>query len=123
MGNALRIVVSSSEPKFEKEANLLVKNIDKEVTQQEIYGKFSAFGNVISCKLETYPNSKESRGYAYVQFEKPEDAQRATEALNGQDINGKKIEVTTKKEKKDLDKKDAKPASFENNNLFVKNLP
>jgi polyadenylate-binding protein len=123
MGNALRIVVSSSEPKFEKEANLLVKNIDKEVTQQEIYDKFSAFGNVISCKLETYPNSKESRGYAYVQFEKPEDAQRATEALNGQDINGKKIEVTTKKEKKDLDKKDAKPASFENNNLFVKNLP
>jgi RNA recognition motif-containing protein len=74
MGNALRIVKSSSDPKFEKEANLLVKNIDKEVTQQEIYDKFSAFGNVVSCKLETYPNSKESRGYAYVQFEKPEDA-------------------------------------------------
>ena len=66
MGNALRIVVSSSDPKFEKDANLLVKNIDKEVTQQEIFDKFKAFGNVVSCKLETLPTSKESRGYAYV---------------------------------------------------------
>ncbi len=123
MGNALRIVKSTSEPKFEKDANLLVKNIDKEVTQQEIYDKFSAFGNVVSCKLETYPNSKESRGYAYVQFEKPEDAQRAIDTLNGQELKGKKLEVTTKKEKKDLDKKDAKPTAVESNNLFVKNLP
>ena len=69
MGLALRIVKSESNPSFNKESNLLVKNISQDVTQQEIFDKFKAFGNVISCKLETYPNSKESRGYAYVQFE------------------------------------------------------
>jgi RNA recognition motif-containing protein len=58
--------------------------------------------------LETYPNSKESRGYAYVQFERPEEAKSAIDALNGQEYKGKKLEVATKIDKKELGK-DAKP--------------
>ena len=74
MGLALRIVKSESNPTFNKESNLLVKNIAPEVTQQEIFDKFKSYGRVISCKLETLPNSKESRGFAYVQFEHKEEA-------------------------------------------------
>ena len=126
MGLALRIVKSETEPqsKFDKKANLLVKNIDKDVTQQDIFALFSQYGNVISCKLETFPTSKESRGYAYVQFEKEEEATNAINALNDHELKGKKLEVTTKKDKVDIDKvKDSKPTSSESNNLFVKNLP
>jgi|LauGreDrversion4_2_1035121.scaffolds.fasta_scaffold91890_2 polyadenylate-binding protein len=125
MGLALRIVKSDPEPKFNKESNLLVKNIAQDVTQQEIFEKFKAYGNVVSCKLETYPNSKESRGYAYVQFDNVEEAKKAIEALNNQDFKGKKLEVTTKIDKEELKKgKDPKPSAIgESNNLFVKNLP
>jgi polyadenylate-binding protein len=123
MGLALRIVKSEAEGqnKFNKEANLLVKNIDKDVTQQEIFDKFQEFGTVISCKLETYPNSKESRGYAYVQYDKIEEAKNAIDALNEKDFKGKKLEVVTKNDKKDG--KSTKPTTSESNNLFIKNLP
>ena len=102
-GQALRIVHSVNELKFDVDANLLVKNIDKETTQQEIFDMFKAFGSVESCKLETYPNSKESRGYAYVQFAQKADAEKAIEALNGKEYKGKKLEVSklNKDKKKD----------------------
>lgn len=66
-GLSLRIV--HSVPKFEvnEKANLLIKNIDKEVTQQELYESFRQFGDIVSCKLETFNDGK-SRGYAYIQF-------------------------------------------------------
>lgn len=54
----------------------------------------------MSCKLETYPN-KESRGYAYVQFEKVEEAKAAIEALNEKEFKGKKLEITIKIDKKE----------------------
>lgn len=40
MGSALRIVKSESNPIFNKDSNLLVKNIALDVTQQEIFEKF-----------------------------------------------------------------------------------
>ena len=70
---SLRIMRSSSDPKtklFQEAANLLVKNIDKEVTQSGLYDIFKVHGDITSCKLETYPDGKTSRGYAYVQFTK-----------------------------------------------------
>lgn len=48
-----------------EKANLLVKNIDKDVTQQELFEQFKKFGNIVSCKLETYQDGK-SKGYAYI---------------------------------------------------------
>jgi polyadenylate-binding protein len=71
--------------------------------------------------LETYPNSKESRGYAYVQYDKIEEAKNAIDALHEKDFKGKKLEVVAKIDKKDG--KSTKPTSSESNNLFVKNLP
>lgn len=77
-------MLSSSNPKeqFNDNANLLVKNLDKQVTQQEVYDLFKSFGKIVSAKLETYPNSKESREFAFVQFQKEEEAEAAIKALN-----------------------------------------
>jgi polyadenylate-binding protein len=125
LGLALRIVHSSSNPKEQQveNANLLVKNLDKSVTQQDIFNLFKSFGNIISAKLETYPNSKESREFAYVQFQKEEEAEAAIKALNETEYKGKKLDVAklAKKEKK---KNEPTPAPVvKKNNLFVKNLP
>ena len=94
-GQALRIVLSNSNPKeaFNEKANLLVKNIDKDVTQQEIHDLFQSHGKILSCKLETYPDSKGSKGMAFVQYEDEKEAEAALLALNGADVKGKKLEV------------------------------
>lgn len=118
-GQPLRIVHSQPN-KFEynEKANLLIKNIDKTVTQQELFEIFKEVGPIVSCKLETYPDGQ-SRGYAYVLFETEEDADKAINSLNNSELKGKIIEVT-KHEKRD---KREPTTNVKFNNLFVKNLP
>ena len=123
-GQAIRIVYSSAEPKYNENANLLIRNIDKEVTQQEIFNLFKPFGDIVSAKLETYPESKESKGLAYIQYEDEAHAEAALNAINNHELKGKKLEVLkhNKKDKKKTDNPVA-PVVAKKNNLFVKNLP
>lgn len=78
---------------------------------------FKQYGNIVSCKLETYTDGK-SKGYAYVQFLEEADAERARNEMNDKEVRGKKLEINIH-EKKDL----RKPLQIKFNNLFVKNLP
>ena len=66
-GQAIRM-----QPEFKKEnrqfdenANILIKNLDKDITQEQIYNEFKQFGKIISAKLEKFPKG-ESRGFAYI---------------------------------------------------------
>lgn len=113
----LRIVPSVNKFEINEKANLLVKNIEKEVTQSELFNLFKGFGEIMSCKLETYPDGK-SKGYAYVQFKNEADADAALKGLNDREVNGKKLEINIH-EKRDS----RKPQEKRYNNLFVKNLP
>lgn len=83
-----------------------------------MFDLFKQFGEIVSCKLETYQDGK-SKGYAYIQFKTEEEADKAMEGLNDKEVKGKKIEIN-KHEKKD---KRETPATTKFNNLFVKNLP
>jgi polyadenylate-binding protein len=123
-GQAIRIVHSTAEPKYNENANLLIKNIDKDVTQQEIFNLFKPYGYIVSAKLETYPDSKESRGFAYIQYEDEAHAEAALNAINNYELKGKKLEVS-KHNKKDKKKPEnaVAPVAAKKNNLFVKNLP
>lgn len=123
-GQALRIIFSTAEPKYNENANLLVKNIDKDVTQQEIFNLFKPYGYIVSAKLETYPDSKESRGFAYIQYDDEAHAEAALNAINNLELKGKKLEVS-KHNKKDKKKPEnpVAPTVVKRNNLFVKNLP
>lgn len=123
-GQAIRIIFSTAEPKYNENANLLVKNIDKEATQQEIFNLFKPYGYIVSAKLETYPDSKESRGFAYIQYEDEAHAEVALNAINNFEFKGKKLEVS-KHNKKDKKKPEnpVAPTAVKRNNLFVKNLP
>ncbi len=87
---------------FNEKANILLKNLDKDLTQSELHELCSKYGTIMSCKLETYPDGA-SRCFAYVQFETEEEATAATEQLNGTEVKGKKIEAILhqKKEKRD----------------------
>ena len=61
---------------MDPKANVLVRNIDTEISQQQLFETFSKYGGIKSCKLETYPDGK-SRGFGYIQFENPDTAEKA----------------------------------------------
>ena len=87
-----------------------------------MFDLFKAYGKIVSAKLETYPNSKESREFAYVQFQKEEEAEAAIEALNDKEFKGKKLEIS-KLNKKEKKKNELPAPVVKKNNLFIKNVP
>jgi polyadenylate-binding protein len=118
-GQAIRLShqIQRGQEKYDEKANILIKNIDKEVTQQELFSAFAKFGNIISCKLESYPDGT-SRGFAYVQYEKVEDADKAIDQMNGTELKGQKLAVNRHEKRSD---RGGQQPKF--NNLFVGNLP
>lgn len=72
-GHAIILSMQTQNQKmtFNEKANILLKNLDKDLSQQELFALCSEYGNIISCKLETYPDGA-SRCFAYVQFETEE---------------------------------------------------
>jgi RNA recognition motif-containing protein len=80
-GLPLCLTRCSGDPKAaqeeKKDANLLVKNVADSVQQKDLFNIFNSLGRVLSCKLEHHPETKQSKGFAYIQFEKVEDASKA----------------------------------------------
>lgn len=64
------------------QANIIVRNLPKNVTQDQVREAFNAFGEILSCKVDVYYDGK-SKGFAYVQFKNAADAQKAIGAMNG----------------------------------------
>jgi polyadenylate-binding protein len=73
MNNAVlsqkQIVLSQKKNKdFDSKANVLLKNISKDITQSDLYKLSEDFGNIVSCKLEVNKDGS-SKGYGYVQYD------------------------------------------------------
>lgn len=90
-GKPLRIMWPFTE-NFDKEANVLFKNVAESVSQKQITELFAKYGKILSCKIDVYKDGT-SRGFGYIQFEKKEEADAAIAALNHFEVNGKKLEV------------------------------
>jgi polyadenylate-binding protein len=65
--------------------NLYVKNLDPDVTEEVLREKFSKFGKIASLVIKTEDNGM-SRGFGFVDFENPDDARQAMEAMNGSQL-------------------------------------
>jgi len=75
-------------------ANVFVGNLDGDIDEKMLYDTFSAFGSVITApKVQRDPDTGESRGFGFVQFDSFEASDRAIEAMHGQFLAGKQITV------------------------------
>jgi RNA recognition motif-containing protein len=87
---------------------LIIRNLDRSTTELQLQGLFEAFGVVQSCDLVMDRESKQSKGFAFVEMPKQGEAKAAMQNLNGKEIDGSKIRVK-KSLPKALDDPDKKP--------------
>jgi RNA recognition motif-containing protein len=70
-----------------------VGNLSFDVTRDELIEAFSAAGRVVDAKVPTDRETGRPRGFAFVEFESDEAAQRCIEQLNGRDLKGRPLRV------------------------------
>ena len=73
--------------------NIYVGNLSYSVTELSLRSLFEDFGAVTSAKIITDKITGASRGFGFVEMATAEEAQKAIDALNGTDFEGRKIVV------------------------------
>ncbi|HET6227369.1 MAG TPA: RNA-binding protein [Bacteroidia bacterium] len=72
---------------------LFIKNIDSSINEMQLEGLFAQFGKVVSTKIVYDTITWESKGFAFLEMVKKEDALKAIEALNGKEVKGRELIV------------------------------
>lgn len=132
-----KVHVARFKPKAERSGdedtaftNLYVKNLPEDFTEEKLKEKFEAFGAITSSML-SFDEDGSFKGFAFVNYEKPEDAKAAVDKLNETEFEGKELFVgkamkrternqvlSDKFEKLKLEKQ----KKWAGCNLYVKNL-
>lgn len=68
-----------------KYTNLYMKNLDEDINEEHLREKFSEFGKIASLVILKDDNGT-SRGFGFVNFENPDDARQAMEAVHGKQL-------------------------------------
>lgn len=73
--------------------NIFIANLDWEITSDDLMSTFSSFGEVSYAHVVYDKATKKSKGFGYIEMENSDHAINAIEALNGVEVNGRKIDV------------------------------
>ncbi|XP_071742638.1 polyadenylate-binding protein 2-like [Rutidosis leptorrhynchoides] len=130
VGHFLRKQERDSSLSRTKFNNVYVKNLSDSITDDDLKRTFGEYGTITSAVVMKDGDGK-SKGFGFVNFEGPDDAANAVEALNGKKIDDKEWYVgkAQKKSERELELKSrfeqtAKETvnKFQGVNLYVKNL-
>ena len=77
--------------------NIYVGNLPWTTTNDELADMFSQYGQVTKAQVITDRETGRSRGFGFVEMTSEEEAQRAIDAMNNQDFNGRPLTVNIAK--------------------------
>ncbi len=72
---------------------LFVGNLSFKITENDLQDAFAAHGTVVETNLMMDRMSGRPRGFAFVTMSSEEEAQKAIEALNGKELDGRALTV------------------------------
>jgi len=73
--------------------NIYVGNLAHSVSEDTLRQVFEQFGNVVSVKIIVDKFTGNPRGFAFVEMESKEDAQKSIDDLNGSELEGRRLVV------------------------------
>lgn len=83
--------------------NIFVGSLPFKIQESELKQYFEEYGEVSSVKIITDKFTGRSKGFAFVEMPDDASAQKAIDALNGSDIDGRPAVVNQAEEKKERD--------------------
>ncbi|MBL4780781.1 MAG: RNA-binding protein [Porticoccaceae bacterium] len=79
---------------------LLIRNLDRLTTEDELKVLFQEFGTVQSCDLVIDRESGASKGFGFIEMPKSGEAKAAIKNINNKTIGSNKIRVKKAEDKK-----------------------
>lgn len=113
-----------------KFTNVYVKNIPPDINHATLNSMFDSFGRITSCMIAMDKDGV-SRGFGFINYSSPEEAQTACEKMNQHEIGDKKLFVVRAQKKEEREKelrerfeqfKVEKQRKYAGVNVYVKNL-
>jgi polyadenylate-binding protein len=81
--------VSIATPKHMRESrNLYISDLPEHVSELQLREVFEQYGHVFNCKLVINPETRKSRGFAFVLFSKASESEAAIQGLNSYRFSG-----------------------------------
>jgi cold-inducible RNA-binding protein len=80
---------------------LFVGNLSFNTTENSLHDAFAAHGTVTEANLMMDRMTGRSRGFGFVTYATPEEAQKAIEAMNGKQLDGRALTVNIARPKEE----------------------
>lgn len=81
--------------------NIFIANLNFKIKSEFLKEVFEEYGTVTSAKVITDRRSGRSKGYGFVEMENDDEAQKAIDALNGKELEGRSVVVQKAKPRKE----------------------
>ncbi|KAH0752508.1 hypothetical protein KY285_005656 [Solanum tuberosum] len=113
-----------------KYTNLYFKNLDVDISEEYLREKFSGFGTIISLVIAK-DESGAPKGFGFVNFDNPDDARKAAEAMNGSPVGSKTLYVARAQKKAEREqllkrlfeeRRREQIMKYQGSNVYVKNI-
>ena len=82
-------------------AKIYVGNLSFNATEDALKSQFETYGTVQSCKIITDRETGRSKGFGFVEMDTAESTQKAIEAMNGTELDGRPLKVNLAQPKTD----------------------